>query len=176
MGMKRALKIFVEKDLTKKNIKIFVLSIVIILYIILAIPVAGSIFRQVYSPYIWEYPTQPDLLSRIIIIISYLSFYFLGYLIPYYFIKSTIYLIYFKDIIHVPFEVVIPIGCIALACLITFVVYLQPIIEFFNYLPTDIWNGWLMVLWFFIVLFFGGGGILSLHEQIVKYSKKISEE
>lgn len=125
------------------------------------------------SPWLWNETSQPDLLSKIYIVVSYLLFYTLGYIVPYFVIKFFVFILFFQND-RVPKEFNSSLGSISFTLFITFLIFLQTIVVFFNNLPTDVWNGWLMILWFFLVVPLMVIGIKGFKDKILKYSGKES--
>jgi hypothetical protein len=154
-----SLKIFIEQDLTKEKLKVAKVFILIFLYLIIAIPDLGEIFRGERTPWLWEFKSNFGTIDLLLNWISYLLCYSIGYFIPYSIINLTIWVLYFNgEMRKITKEISIAIKLISFAFLATFLIYLKGFIAFFHLLPDD----GLMVLWLIIIFSFFGGGLRLL--------------
>jgi hypothetical protein len=81
-------------------------------------------------------------------LVLYALFYSAGFSFPY-----AVFLFAFYDYFHLEkyaadrVELRTNMAFLSLACLITFLVFLRSEIAFLQCIPTDVWNGWLMLVW-----------------------------
>lgn len=124
-----------------------------VLVIFVAAVPAGSILRGEWSPWAWyEIPRHANSwLGYTIGGVWYASFYALGFFIPYGAITFSLFLRRnsagrFGEVPPIPAHHRRAATRCALGCFVLFMAFLPSIIAFFRAMPTELWNGWFLIM------------------------------
>lgn len=117
--------------------------------------VAGSVFRREVNPWVWaelQHSRAPgSLVEAGLTIFVYGCFYSMGFLLPYWVITFLLFLqrhAKFRTPTPPPMPLDHRAGRLLAAggCQVLFVLLLESIMSFFRALPSEIWNGWFLIM------------------------------
>jgi hypothetical protein len=137
-------------DKAKRTMQILVFGVLVLLGPIMV----GDVVRGELSPWVWEELKNkhfaPSFAKQVFVVVSYLSFYSLGFFVPYLLITFVLYMGR-----QVPFSAKDPPAMpsnqrsgrllLSLSTLVLFLLLLDSVIAFARALPTEAWNGWLLI-------------------------------
>jgi hypothetical protein len=146
-------------DKAKRTMQILSLGVLVLLAPIMV----GDVVRGDLSPWVWEELKNrhfaPSFAEQLFVVVSYLAFYSLGFFVPY---LLTTFVLYMGR--RVPFSVKDPPPMpsnhrsgrlfLSLSTLVLFLLLLDSVIAFVRALPTEKWNGWLLIGGFVTAAFF----------------------
>ncbi|MBZ5666740.1 MAG: hypothetical protein LAO30_19320 [Acidobacteriia bacterium] len=122
--------------------------------VLLAVSAAGSIVRGEWSPWIWEElesrHVAPSFADQLVTVLWYVAFYSVGFLIPYWLTTFVLFMArhHAAGLNEVP---PMPINhrsgrlFLSLSTLVLFLLLMDSIVAFVRALPTEEWNGWLLI-------------------------------
>ena len=148
-------------------------------YVVLLLPAAmigGSVFRGEMSPWVW---TQFGVDARrhgtgdaLFGVLLYLAFYSMGFVIPWSALSFATWSRYVNQVRKVRgvsmSGVRTGVLLASVGCLVAFVVLLESEIAFLRNLPTEVWNGWGLILWLAASVYLLLAGIRSLWAEETK--------
>ena len=145
--------------------------------------IVGQIFRSEVSPWFWEQygvrALRHGTVDALLEMGFYLIFYLGGFVIPY-LLTSGLLSVWFDSKKYGETTAIDRNGLrgsklvLSFGCLLSLVLFLDSEIAFVHNLPTDIWNGWLLILVSGASIFFIFAGIRGIWEELAKTRISVS--
>jgi hypothetical protein len=142
--------------------------------------IAGEVVRGEVSPWIWEQiradVARPDRSSAWVDLALYLAFYASGFIIPYYLLLFAVWLRYVNNKPENELlsnkSIRAGIGLASVGCFLGFMLFLKAEGAFLRNLPSQVWNGWLLILGLgtSALLFFAGVSGIRLEASKTRIS------
>jgi len=126
-----------------------------VILILIAAPTTGFVVRGEWSPWVWEelknQLVSPTLVNQIFTDVFYAAFYLMGFFLPYWVITFVLFLrrarsATSEDVDSITTDDRAGRLFLSLSMLILYLLLLKSILAFIRALPTDEWNGWLLIL------------------------------